>query len=217
MRRRISTTGILLCGAASWCLIAATPGVAQDSVFRSVKPPSSILDRAWSYIEEQVGADYARANYELADTSASYYDSPPLGPTNEPSWYWLSFRYRPLSRLGVDDTRIFLKMFMQGTGSVIGCVARLEGSHNVVEPRVSRAEALRIAKTADIEGLDMAKAKPHFDMPIGEDCDDPWVWRIETPVIGATGSCREMIAAVVDSATGVLTVEHPGTSCTCTE
>jgi len=171
----------------------------------------------WSYIEEQVGGDYAHANYELADTSASYDNALPGGPGSEPSEYWLSFRYRPLSRLGVDDTRVFVKMFTHDTGRVIGCVARLEGAQNVVEPRVSNAEALRIARTADIEGLDTARAKPHFVIPLGEECGDPWVWRIETPLIGTTGSCREMIAAVVDSATGVLTVEHPGTSCTCTE
>ena len=213
--RRISTTGIFLCGTVSWWLVAAIPGVAQDSVFRTVQPPASVLDRAWSHIEDQVGADYARANYEFLATAAEYEDVLPDQPTREPSRYSLSFRYRPLVQLGVDDdnSRVFLWIFTDDTRSPVGCVVRLEGSRNVVEPRVSSAEALRIARIADIEGLDMATAKPHFSMPIGEECGGPWVWRMETPVVGATGSCREMVAAIIDSSTGVLTVEHPGTLC----
>jgi len=73
-------------------------------------------------------------------------------------------------QLGVDsdNSRVFLWVFTDDTRSPVGCVARLEGSQTVVEPRVSSAEALRIARLADIEGLDMASAKPHFSKPIGD-------------------------------------------------
>lgn len=213
--RRTSKTGIVLCSAVSWCLVAANPGVTQDSVFRMVQPPRSVLDRAWSHIEDQVGVDYARANYEFLGAAAEFTDVLPGEPASEPSSYSLTFRYRPLVQLGVDDdnSRVFLWIFTDETRSPVGCVARLEGSRNVVEPRVSSAEALRIARLADIEGLDIGTAKPHFSVPIGEECGGPWVWRMETRVVGATGSCRALVAAIVDSSTGVLTVEHPGALC----
>ena len=171
--------------------------------------PEWVRNRAEAYAVDRVGRDYYDKNYELAGyaeqhtASTSEFDFRLTG-------YVVTFSYRPLKRLGV-EAALPVTVSTDQTKEPVGFIALVDNSGRIIEPSVTREQALSIVETHNVPNFDRAKVHVSFLPPFGSDSESRWLWRVTVDQSWKDG-CSTVIDASVDAISGRFeqTEQKPG-------
>jgi hypothetical protein len=180
------------------------PADTRRYVTGTTELPESVVARTKAHIAEVVGKRAMLKNYQLSEERSStvYVDG-----ASEPAEYSVVFRYFPLARLGAEDAIVVLRVPVQSSVKVAGCVAPIDSTNRPRELRISDKEARAILSRTRVAQF-AVDAPLSLERPWSDSCDAPWTWRLEGAKVSAPQEC---VAGLVDVSTGE--VSWNATSC----
>jgi hypothetical protein len=202
MRTKTTGTGPLILLAVSFLCCQGRIALADDArpgAEGTAHLPATVIERADAFLATATSPEYAARSYvRIEGRFGEIVSSSKDGTT---STYWLEYEYGPLKRIGADPATVTVRVPATPGTHAYGNVVLRDSGGNIVEPRVTRREAVDTVAALNLAHFDRARLRTSLSPPTPHAYR--WTWLISIPHPHEDGSSGWVSTAVtVDAVTG---------------